>query len=312
MNLARSVSFFAVTLIWASSAGAADRIKLFDFPGADRTGLQGINDRGVAVGGALIFPDGFSFTVNLRSDELAIVTPPPGDITMLANGINNAGVIVGAILNSDDVTGPGFLRHPDGSFSFFSHPRCHEVTDARTINERGLVTGSCNTPEGTTVGFLYNSNTGEFVDIAPTPFVFMHGINMHGTVVGQAMFPADSNPCGGGGPPCATLIEYGLVRYPNGTITLFQLNGQQTDAGDIDDEGLIVGSAFDPKSNTDRLFATHVRREACVIRPFGRRKFLSPPGTEIFATGTNDFGRIVGIAFVSGDGPHGFYRGPSR
>jgi hypothetical protein len=121
------------------------------------------------------------------------------------------------------------------------------------------------------------------------------------------MFPVDADPCGGG-PEGATLIEYGLVRWPNGTITLFQVNHQQTDAGDIDDEGLIVGSAFDPTANTDRLFATHVKNEPCHFRSIPRRNFLSPPDTEVFVTGVNDHGRVVGIAFVSGDGPHGFYK----
>lgn len=297
----------ALLLACSGVAIAETRIRLFDYPGAERTGLQGINDRGVAIGSALIFPDSFAFTFNLRNGELTNITPPPGDVVMLANGIDNAGVIVGAIVNEDGVTGPGFIRQPDGTFTYFSHPECHELTDARAINERGIVTGSCNKPDGTTVGFLYNSRTGKFTDIAPAPFVFMHGINAHGTAVGQALVPADADPCGGG-PDGPAFVEYGLLRYPNGDVTLFQINRQQTDAGDITDEGLVVGSVLDPKSNSDRLFAVRVKRVPCHFRNISRSNLQSPPGTEVIATGVNDFGRVVGIAFVSGAGPHGFYR----
>lgn len=307
MNASRaSTTVLILLLAWTGTAGAEGRIKLFDYPGADRTGLSGINDRGHIVGGALIFPDPFAFTLDLHTGAIDVLTPPPGDVNMIVNGINNRGAMVGALLNPDGLTGPGFIRHPDATFTFFVHPDCDGLTEARAINESGFVVGSCNRGDRT-VGFLYNSAKKRFRNITVAPFVFMHGINVHGITVGQAMFFPDQDPCGGG-PAGAALLEYGLVRYQDGTITLFQVNRQQTDAGDITDDGVVVGSAFDPAANTDRLYATRIKRKPCFFASVPRSEFLSPPGTEVFVNGVNDYGRVVGTAFVSQDGPHGFYR----
>lgn len=307
MNASRGrATFLALLLAWAGTAGAEGNIKLFDFPGANRTGFTGINDRGKAVGVALTIPTSQPFLYDFRTGALDVLTSPPGDVNMMLNGINNRGAIVGVLLNPDGLTGPGFIRNADATFTFFTHPDCDGATDARAINEDGFVVGSCNRGDQT-VGFLYNAAKNRFRNITVAPYVFMHGVNVHAISVGQAMFPADQDPCGGG-PAGAALLEYGLVRYPDGTITLFQVNRQQTDAGDITDDGVVVGSAFDPAANTDRLYATRIKRKPCFFARVPRSEFLSPPGTEVVVNGVNDYGRVVGIAFVSQDGPHGFYR----
>ena len=291
----------AIVLVYAPSAARAEgHVRLFSFPGSDRTGLNGINDHGVAVGGALVFPDAYKFTWSVRTGELTLIDPPPDDFEGFGvEGINNRGIIVGGVIDSDTNTSTAFIRQPDGSFEYFAHPDASAFTWAMAINESGLVTGSYQFvptgTEGSTAGFLYTSDTGSFISFLPAPLTSPNGINRFGRIVGHVLIAADTDVCGGG-PDGAAFIQYGFVRHRDGFITLFQVNRQSTYAGDISDDGLVVGAVFDPVVNNDRIFTGRVRKEPCVFLKRSRSSLIGKAGFQYIPRGIADSGRIVGTA----------------
>jgi hypothetical protein len=291
----------AAAFVIAPFAAQADgSVRLFSFPGSDRTGLNGINDHGIAVGAAIVFPDAYKFTLSVRTGELTLIDPPPEDFESFGpEGINNRGVIVGGVFDSDTNMSTAFIRQPDGSFSYFTHPDARSYSWAMAINEAGLVAGSHDFfPEGTE-GFIYNTDTGQFINFLASPFTSPNGINRLGKVVGHVLIPADEDTCGGGPVSATGFIQYGFVRHQDGFITLFQVNGQSTYAGDIRDDGLIVGAVFDPVVNKDRIFTGRVRKEPCVFLNRARSKLIGRAGFQYVPRGINDNGRIVGIAIQS-------------
>ena len=287
---------------------AAVQAREFDYPGAQRTGFSGINDRGIALGSAIVGLDPYPFLLNLRTGELTNLTPVPGNFLTLHEGINNDGIIVGELFDRGDNTGVAFVRQPDGTYSFFSHPRAHTITEANAINERGLVAGSRDTPEGGFAGFIYDPATGKFRNFAAGQSINPNGINKWGKVVGRVIVLEKDDPCGGG-PVGSQVLLYGFVRHPDGYISLFQVNRQQTSAGDVTDDGLVIGTVYDPPATKPRIFAARIPRERCVFVNVPRRKLIGVPGTEYVVGGINDFGRIVGTVIeTSGDEStlHGF------
>jgi len=294
------VSIVAAIVLSPIPAWADGNVRLFSFPGSDRTGLNGVNDHNTAVGNAIVFPDAYKFKWHVGTGELTLIDRPPDFEYFGFEGINNHGVIVGGVGDSETNMSMAFIRQPDGSYSYFAHPDAHQFhTWAFAINEAGLVTGSYQfDPQGSggsTAGFIYKSNTGRFTSFLQSPSTTPFGINRFGTVVGQVFIAQEEDVCGGG-PVSAGLIRYGFVRHPDGFITLFQVNNQATYAGDIRDDGLIVGAVFDPIVNNDRIFIGRVRKEPCVFLTRARSKLIGKAGFEYVPRGIADNGRIVGIA----------------
>jgi hypothetical protein len=267
----------------------------FDYPGADRTGFSDINDRGIALGSAIVGQDPYPFLLNLRTGELTNLTPLPGNVLTIHEGINNDGVIVGGLINRDKNTTKAFIREPDGVFSFFSHPRAHTATFATAINERGLIVGTWDTPDFHQFGFIYNPATGKFRNFGAGESLEPFGINKWGKVVGRLVVFEKDDPCGGG-PVGSGALLYGFVRHSDGFISYFQLNRQQTSASDVTNDGVVVGTVYDPVSEKARIFGVRVPRERCVFLDVPRRKLMGESGREYVVGGINSHDRIVGVA----------------
>ena len=299
----------AAALMLGSAATQADeQIELFDYPGARATGFNDINDRGIALGAAAVGLDIYPFLLNLRTRELTNLTPFPGNFLTFWEGINKHGIIVGSRFNNDDDTTVAFIRRPDGTFTFFSHPSAHTTTFATAINEQGLVTGVRDKADFRRVGFVYDSEKGKFTNFVAAHTTEPRGINKYGKIVGFAVVLAKDDPCGGG-PVGHEARLYGFVRYRDGFITLFQFNGQDTIAYDVTDDGLVIGSVDDPPISAPRIFARRIPRERCVLLNVPRSKLIGVLGTEYVVGGINDFDRIVGTTVdTSDDGfiHHGF------
>jgi hypothetical protein len=62
-------SVLVAVLVLAPLAARADgNVRSFDYPSADGTALRGVNDHNIAVGGAIIFPDIYTFTWRVDPD----------------------------------------------------------------------------------------------------------------------------------------------------------------------------------------------------------------------------------------------------
>ena len=86
-----------------------------------------------------------NFTASCGPPDGALTTFDPPDACTTFSGIfvsaiNPAGVIVGSYTNANCVTGRGFLRARDGTFSTFEVPGATS-TEGYGINPEGAVTG---------------------------------------------------------------------------------------------------------------------------------------------------------------------------
>src|SRR5258705_120475 len=90
----------------------------------------------------------------------------------------------------------------------------------------------------TFVGFIYDPASNTFTDITFPDgfFVFAQGINANGEIVGSVNFSSAGSAYPGSPPG-----RYGYLREPDGSTTLFRVNGLRTAARGINDAGLITG-----------------------------------------------------------------------
>lgn len=278
------------------------------YPG-DATQVFGINDSGDAVGNGFNL-DSIPFVYASMDGTLTDIAPADGYASTGVIGINDAGVLVGSVTNLDLTTISGFIRSKDGTYSIFSHPDAASLTEARGVNNRGLVTGFFDTDDATygsiATGFIYDPKTETFTDIVPSLFTIAHGINSKGTVVGSAIFEVD--PCGG---PNGGFSRYGWVRSKHGLVTFFQVNEQRTAARGINDAGMIVGQTADPLTLELKGFAIKTPETSCESVAVDASELLQfPNSSNTFPEGVTNSGDIVGNWVDASDQFQGFIATP--
>ena len=278
-----------------------------DFPGYADSNIGGINDNGDAVGnsGAIqgigMGPNTAPFIYNVVDGTITGVVPADGYLSTSLVGINDAGAMVGSVLEFDGYTRNGVIRSKDGEYTVIQHPNAVGDTVARAINNNGLVTGIYQRANETFGGFLYDTGTEIFTDLVPSFFTIPHGINSKGIVVGDARFEID--PCGGQSAP---LSRYGWVYKKDGSVVLFQVNGQNTRARGISDAGYIAGVVRDPLSGEFRGFVIRAPKVSCALIDIDSADLLQFPGAfAIYPEGISNSGDVVGIFFDT-FGSHGF------
>ena len=290
-------------LLTASMVAQAEyHITLFDYPGSASTSLFGINDRGKIVGTGVISPDVFPFVLDLKQGTITNIAPVPGNFNTLVFGINNRGTIVGGLVNLEDSTEIAFVRSAGGEFTFFSHPEAVFQTEARGINDSGLIAGERDTPDGT-IGFVYDSRNATFSEFAPSLGTITHGINNRGEVVGSALFFPEGDPCQGS-PAGASIFQYGIFRSRDGAVTYFQVNGQRTRARAISEAGLIAGDVVDPVTGRTKVFTASLQGLPCESLTIADADLLELSGYGLIAEGITNSGDIVGVA--TNPASHGF------
>lgn len=102
---------------------------------------------------------------------------PAGSMFTIAQGINNAGQIVGSIAPVPQ----SFLRQPDGTITLFQLGT--NSTRARGINDSGLITGFV-TVGTVTQGFVGNSSGFQTLMVPGSTWTIPEGINNAGQVAG--------------------------------------------------------------------------------------------------------------------------------
>jgi uncharacterized membrane protein len=232
----RLLLVLAATVCSCPAFAAYDFVSI-DYPGAVQTDAFGINNAGTVVGNGydVNFNQIAGYSYDSKKGSFTTLTPVPGSLETLANGINEPGEIVG-FLTFDGVTALAYVRSKKGVYTTFSHPGSSD-TEARAKNNNGLVTGLyIDDNTGNLVGFIYDTGKNTFTDIFLGPGgTIAQGINNKGEVVGGADLDA--------GVACTGCLAgiYGWLRAPNGAFSFFQVNGTGTQARGITDSGVITG-----------------------------------------------------------------------
>ena len=254
-------------------------------PGGDQSVANGINSLRQVVGSAHnsagVF-HGFMWQSGVLRDLGAY--PPEDNIgsQSFANAINDAGLIAGSV----DLA--GVVWNLAGTPNFPPFPPAVRVTDpgpfhpARTsaINNAGQAVGK---HLSLASGFRWQSGTLTLLPTIGPLDDWAMGINELGEVVGRALL----------GPP----LRYHAVKWPNLTTVLDigTLGGTNSEAHDINDDGLVVG--FSQTQSADTV--------AFVWRAdVGMQALGTLGGPYSTASAINASGQIVGTSRTSSGALH--------
>ena len=210
------------------------RYKIIDYPGSPTSACVGINAHSDLACDAL-FSQELPYVYNARSARIVLVpvAQPPG-WSAAAFGINDSGTVVGYVYPPDDSIENGFVVTKNGDYREFAVPWA-AYTEARGINNRGVITGTAFFNGPGSAGFIYDPETATYAEVLPSAYTETVGITTDGHVVGTVYLDAGASGLG------APAGQYGYLRAPNGSVTYFRVNGQDTYARGISDAGAIVG-----------------------------------------------------------------------
>ena len=290
-------------------AQAQYKYEVFDHPDADGIQVFGINDRGDVVGNVTDEVGGVPFVYASKKGTVTDVAPSAGhsDTGVLAS--NDAGVMVGSVLDLTETMTSGFIRDKQGNYTIVDHPLGVGFTQFRGVNNKGLVTGFRGDASVNTIGFIYDPKSNTFTDLNPTSwFTIAQGINSKGEVVGSSNFTPETDPCPGLGNP---FLRYGWLRATDGTVTYFEVNGSHSSGRGINDQGSIVGFFIDLTDGNFKGYKAELDGTQCQSLTLGPSDILDVPGTnETIAAGINNAGDISGGTSF-GDTSIGFIARPN-
>jgi hypothetical protein len=266
-----------------------------DVPGADSTGVSGINDAGEIVGSYTDSSGNHGF---LRSggSYLPINVPFPGAYVTSVYGINDAGQIVGSYF---DGFAHGFLRS-GGSYLPIDpgpFPGAFNNTAAFGINDAGQIMGTYRDASNIAHGFLLSGGGYTAIDVPGAlntsgSGTTARGINDAGQIVGLYI---DSSYDGG-------LVPYHGFLLSGGGYTAIDVPGaSQTFATGINDAGQIVGTYVDADGHG---FLLSGGSYTAIDVPF-------PGAYGTSVVGINDAGQIVG-SYNDSSGRHSFLATPDH
>ncbi len=230
--------------------------------------LGGINEAGCIVGSRIDEHNGVRAFVLTPSGSGGTYTwadlalPIAGATKSNANGINEAGDIVGAYAEGGGWY--GFVLHPGGGAASFTAPHPGtKWTSGLAINNSGAIVGvSWNEDAAAHLeahGFLFSGGTFTPLDYPGATWVCPTGINAAGDIVG--------------GYWVAEWLWHGFLWHA-GQFTPFDLPGAlYTDPRGINDAGSIVGTYMDTQSRLHGFLSQRV----AVSVPFPREERLRVP-----------------------------------
>lgn len=241
-------------------------------PGSLATGLLGINDRGVIVGGfsasTVLGPPEIGFIRNKVGPTFTIFSHWGWDNTE-ARGINNNGVVTGWSFATAGGSSVGFIYYPDHDYFVEFLPS--QTTIAQGINTRGQVVGSsalnageayAGSPAGQYAWLRASSGSVTEFRVNSLNSV-ARGINESSVIVGAvgpggarkgfvttfASARDDNSPPDGY--TAITIADGDLLTVPGQTETIPE---------DINDVGVIVGITIDASGYEHGFIATPKRR----------------------------------------------------
>ena len=252
-----------------------------DYPAAESTFPEGINDLGHIVGRYQDDTGAHGFLY----DGLSTYSPLdyPGASSTWPSGINNSGDVVGYFQRGSSKH--GFL-YDGGAYTSIDYSGALE-TRAHAINDSGQIAGIYyyrRTTTWTFYGFLYDGGTYTTIEYPGATETYAYGVNNSGHVVGRYHV--------GGGPRHGFLYDgtnYTSIDYPGASGTYcYGIN----DAGHIAG-AYKLGLTYHGFMYDGVTYAT-----------------VDYPGEETWADAINNPGRIVGYYYSAGDF-HGFINCPS-
>ena len=209
------------------------RYTIVDYPGSTSACLA-IN-AGLNVICDALFNQELSFVYDARSGQITLpATAQPAGWSAAAFGIDDSGTVVGYVYPPDDSIENGFVVTKNGEYQEFSVPWA-AYTEPRGINNRGVITGTAFFNGPGSAGFIYDPKAATYTEVLPSAYTETVGITTDGRVVGTVYLDAGAR---GPGAPAG---QYGYLRAANGIVTYFRINGVDTYARGISDEGKIVG-----------------------------------------------------------------------
>jgi hypothetical protein len=287
-----------------------------DFPGSVESQLSDMNERGDAVGFALIPPDILPFVYGTKKSAFTTIAPVASYDQTRIFGIADNGDTVGSVVDFDTGVQSGLILDRNGNVTVVDHPDSVGFTQARGINNRGLVTGWAQVAAGPTpllnrfVGFMYDPKDGSFIDIDTSRLTIAKGINSRGDVVGSSLvgslFGVD-DPCGND----SFSARYAWLQTADGNITYFTVNGQSTstNARGISDSGTIVGWVSGPSGV--KGFVTEIDGTQCQDITIADEDLLEyPEAQQTFGLGITNSGVVIGEYVDASGSPHGFIATP--
>ena len=294
----------ALALAGTSLAATGYDFVTIDPPGGLFTSLTSLNGSGTAVGSTLFSGDTLtSFRYEVRTGASSPLPAGPGGLEFSALGINDSGTIIGPL--GDIAANQGAILDKKGRYTTFTIPG-FPATTPRAIGPTGLVSGYVIAGPGDWSGFLYDPATGdaEFF-LTGSPQVIPQGINARGQLVGSVGLVAD------GAYPGSPPGQYGFVREPGGSITLFRVNGQPTRARGISDAGMVTGFVGAPSPVGFIVPAPKGGGYLDLAVP-PNTLFVVPGAVQTLPQAIDNRGRIVG-SWIGEDGvQRGFVATPSR
>ena len=324
------LAVLAAGLLAAPMVAQADYdFQLFEYPGSTSDQVFGINNRGDVAGNGIVDPDGIPYVYDTKKGGFTNVTPVAGFDQTVVFGISDKGVLVGSVRNFDpdppfDDKVSGLIIDKNGASTVFDHPDAVSATgpegntiiftQARGVNNKGLVTGFYDSATTGYVGFIYDPKTGTFIDIDTFPSYqsIAHGINSKADVVGNSWFYNGEAPCPFAGSQ-DELVSYGWLRTADRSISYFDVNGwKETKARGINDAGWIVGFVYDPNDDKFKGFKVKLDGSPCQSVTVAESDLLLFPGfDDLYPEGITNSGNIVGNVEVEEDGnSHGFIATP--
>lgn len=292
----------AVVLTGLSLTASAYDFVTIDPSGGLFTTLSGLNGSGTAVGSTTFADDSrVSFRYEVRTGASDPLPAGPGGLAFAALGINDSGTIVGALGDAD--SSQGAILDKKGRFTTFTIPGFASTTP-RAVGPSGLISGYAIAGPDDWTGFLYDPRTGSTeLFLEGSIQVIPQGINARGRLVGSVALLA------GGAYPGSPQGLYGFVRDPDGTITLFRVNGLSTRARGISDAGTVTGFVGAPPVGFTVSAPTGGGYRDLTV-PAGRL-FAVPGAVATFPQAIDNRGRIVGSWFGADDVQRGFVATPS-
>ena len=197
-------------------------------PGATASAVYGVNATGHMVGG---FNDTNGSRIHgFLYDGTTFVTldDPAGNVYGTnANGINDAGVIVGTY---DIAEIPHGFVYTNGSYTNFDCPNS-AGTNATGINSSGQIVGFC-WYNSTYHGFLLNNGDYTAIDFPQAALTYLYGINDAGAMAGTFEDPAG---------------HFHGFTFSDGVFNQVDVQGGTTDTFliRIKNNGAVVGFAYD-------------------------------------------------------------------
>jgi uncharacterized membrane protein len=287
LYLAVILGISVVFLVPAASVAEYAFTTSINFPGAQETYLEGINDSGNIVGQYLnpSSPGTLPIYGSFLHKGGSFTPIVPGPFSIFAFGINNSDKIVGGY--EDGVVGQAHGFFYEGEIFTSINAPGEAYTHLTGINNSGGIVGVAKLGNS---GFLYKGGNFTPINIPHADWVNPHGINDSGHIVGSYQ---------------DTHGFHGFL-YIGGTFTPIDVPGSpppdydnHTEALAINNSGHIVGSYWDAHGIHGFLYAG-----ANLTR-------INVPGAfSTVASGINNFGSIVGYYLDFDSHAHGFMATP--